>query len=671
MLKFYSIPYLKRNRATTAFLAVSSFLTALLLSFFLTFFHNLWMDRIYQLSGTEKPAVTPLIILYGCLLTIACLGLVLMLHSAFSITMNNRLHQLGILESAGATPRQIRSALVEETLLTAPLPLLAGTAAGVGAGWLLWRFLVSYGTTIRDPDYRIVFSWHPLLLAGCLGASLLTLAVSTWIPARKLSRISPLDAIRWGGEAPVVRMRRFRLLSALAGVSGELAQKSIYARRKAFRTSTLSLFLSFLVFTTFLNLQAMSSFSTQETYFDRYRDIWDFEIAVEPGREKDFGDSSLQALCGEIRRIDGVQSCLAWRKFSASAVVSSDRLSPQVRSVGPENLLVNAALTESGGWRISTPLYILDAVSFDTWCRETGISPRSQAVAVNRIWDRVNSRMSDRTWIPLLDPSAALPLKLSPVPAVSSGSDRTSAPSGVSADLALDISVESFASTAPRWKEEPGHDALALIVSEDRYWTLAPRLESAFSSGPFTCIVKAESEDVTPQVEARLNELLQASFPDSSAWSLDSRLQEERTEPLKRRGFNLVMGILAALFSTVGLANVFSTILGQIPQRRREFARYFSAGLSLRQMKRILCMEALILSLKPLLFSLLLNIPFVVFCMEYTGIPLSKYREEIPLLPLIPFTAFVLFFTGLAYWLGAKRVLKGDLMEALRDETML
>ena len=32
MLKFYSIPYLKRNRATTAFLAVSSFLTALLLS---------------------------------------------------------------------------------------------------------------------------------------------------------------------------------------------------------------------------------------------------------------------------------------------------------------------------------------------------------------------------------------------------------------------------------------------------------------------------------------------------------------------------------------------------------------------------------------------------------------------------------------------------------------
>ena len=63
-------------------------------------------DRLYQLSGTEKPAVTPLILLYSFLLSVACLGLILMLYNAFSITMNNRLHQLGVLQSAGATPRQ-------------------------------------------------------------------------------------------------------------------------------------------------------------------------------------------------------------------------------------------------------------------------------------------------------------------------------------------------------------------------------------------------------------------------------------------------------------------------------------------------------------------------------------------------------------------------------------
>ena len=108
------------------------------------------------------------------------------------------------------------------------------------------------------------------------------MAISTWIPARRLSRIPPLDAIRWGGEPPVFKMRRFRLLSALFGIWGELAQKSIYARRKAFRASTISLFLSFLAFVTFLNLQAMSAFSTQETYFDRYRGIWDFQIDLNP-----------------------------------------------------------------------------------------------------------------------------------------------------------------------------------------------------------------------------------------------------------------------------------------------------------------------------------------------------------------------------------------------------
>ena len=52
MLKSYSIPFWKRHLVTTPFLVVSSFLPALLLSFFLTFSHNLWMARIFHLSGT-------------------------------------------------------------------------------------------------------------------------------------------------------------------------------------------------------------------------------------------------------------------------------------------------------------------------------------------------------------------------------------------------------------------------------------------------------------------------------------------------------------------------------------------------------------------------------------------------------------------------------------------
>ena len=661
MWKFYSLPYLKHNRATAVFIAFSSFLTSLLLSFFLTFFHNLWMDRLYQLSGTEKPAVTPLILLYSFLLSVACLGLILMLYSAFSITMNNRLHQLGVLQSAGATPRQIRSVLISETILLAPLPAVAGIAVGAGAGWLLWRFLIDYGASFRDEDYRIAFSYHPLLFASCLAASLLTMAISTWIPARRLSRIPPLDAIRWGGEPPVFKMRRFRLLSALFGIWGELAQKSIYARRKAFRASTISLFLSFLAFVTFLNLQAMSAFSTQETYFDRYRGIWDFQIDLNPLpsiRAQSPGASAFDLSGEEIRQIDGVESCLVYRRFSASAVVTSGMLSPQVLALGPENLLVSASETGTGSWRVSVPLYVLDSASFAAYCEQEGISPGAEAIAFNRIWDRINSKIANRAYIPFLDPTKAYNLSLSGTSSEASGDS-------------LGIRVDAFARTAPRWKEEPGQDVLTLIVSEDYYRAHASSLETGFPSGPQSYVIKTAQESENPQVEMRLHELLSARLPDSASWTLDSRLEEERSEPLKRRGFNLIMGILTALLSTAGLANIFSTTLGQVPQRRREFARYLSAGLSPKGLKRILFAEALILCLKPLFFSLLLNVPFVIFCMNYVGIPLSKYWEGFPLFPLLPFTAFVLFFTGLAYWLGAKKILEGDPMDALRDETML
>lgn len=75
-------------------------------------------------------------------------------------------------------------------------------------------------------------------------------------------------------------MKSFRLFSKIWGVEGELASKSLYARRKAFRASSLSLTLSFMVFSLFLNFWVLSRVSTKYTYFERYKDTWDLMAAV-------------------------------------------------------------------------------------------------------------------------------------------------------------------------------------------------------------------------------------------------------------------------------------------------------------------------------------------------------------------------------------------------------
>ena len=51
---------------------------------------------------------------------------------------------------------------------------------------------------VRDVEgrRRAVFGYHPLILAVTLLATGLTIGVSVWLPARKLSVLTPLEAIK-------------------------------------------------------------------------------------------------------------------------------------------------------------------------------------------------------------------------------------------------------------------------------------------------------------------------------------------------------------------------------------------------------------------------------------------------------------------------------------------
>lgn len=120
--------------------------------------------------------------------------------------------------------------------------------------------------------------------------------------------------------------------SALFGCCGELARKSIYARRKAFRTTTLSLGLSFLAFISFLNLETISGIFTEDTYFNQYRDKWDFLLSIDASEVPDSG------LTDEITKIEGVKSCLTYRRLKAQAALPEELFSSQLKETGIGNL---------------------------------------------------------------------------------------------------------------------------------------------------------------------------------------------------------------------------------------------------------------------------------------------------------------------------------------------
>ena len=69
-------------------------------------------------------------------------------------------------------------------------------------------------------------------------------------------------------------------------------------------------------------------------------------------------------------------------------------------------------------------------------------------------------------------------------------------------------------------------------------------------------------------------------------------------------GYQLIIGALCALLAMIGIANVFSNTLSFIRQRKREFARYMSIGMTPEGMRKMFRIEALVIAGCPVLITL-------------------------------------------------------------------
>ena len=361
MWKAYSAGYIRNNKTGNRFIMTISFLASMLLSLVSGLFYNLWVDQVNQTivaTGNSEVEMTPAIIAYIVVFSVSSIALIMMLHHAFAATMTTRIHQLGILKSVGATRRQIRKALTNEVFVLSLPAIVIGNIVGIGLAWMFMAFIITSTADLRD--YTLTFVYSPIVFLGSFLFSVLTALISAWIPAKKLSRITPLDAIRYGNEPVIKRVKKYRIHSAIFGIYGELARKSLYSRRKAMRIGTMSILLAVLSCVSLLNMFGVSNLSTEKTYFDRYEDNWDFLVASEESTYS-------KELLNNIRNIDGVLSCIVHKKVTGNTQILGEYLSGDVQELGLENLNNSFIADDSGAYNVNVPIYILDDNSFERY----------------------------------------------------------------------------------------------------------------------------------------------------------------------------------------------------------------------------------------------------------------------------------------------------------------
>lgn len=614
-------------------------------------YHTSLLNHNFIFSPEEGSHPPIILFIYLFTMLLACLSLILIIHNAFGISMNARIHQLGLLQSIGAGPRQLRRVLMGEALLLCLLPVLAGTASGIGLCHLFMLYVKAIVGPVRKAE--LVSEYHPLLLLAALAVSLLTVWFSARIPAARLSRQNPLEAIRYGIEPPVKKIKSFQLLSKALGIEGELAAKSLYHRRKAFRTSAFSLTVSFFVFSAFLNMETLSDISTKLTFFQQYQDRWDLMLVFQKDSEPPAD------LLRDIRALPKVEDCTGYQILTMSADIPAGLLSDQLLSLGGLEGLKDAPVHYRGDqYLIEVPILILDEESFSSYYSQLSVpedansSLQNRAVLVNTIWDNTNSNRRYRKMIPFLRIREGQMLELS-----APSSEDIEAGSGSS------VAITTVTDTAPRIREEfPDFSLLLVLPAGSCYIPSLPT-----EAGEHKYSVKARSETDCGVIQSQILILL----TDRYEYTLENRLTSQENNRTFRRTYKLIIGSIAGLLVCIGIANVFSNALGHIHQRKKEFARYISIGLTPGGMKKVLFYEALLLGLKPILVSLILNIPLLIFGFNTSLIHPKEYLAQMPLLPISAFALVILTSVGLAYYLGARRIYRLKLVEILKDNTML
>ena len=138
------------------------------------------VDRVQESWGSQRLLSFLFSIFAGLALLLATIGL----YGLLAYTTLKRVREIGIRLALGARPAQIRVLVLSHGLQL----LLIGSVFGLVAAFALSRALQSVLFEVKGIDPRIYLSVGALLFAATFLAS--------WIPARRASRVDPIQALR-------------------------------------------------------------------------------------------------------------------------------------------------------------------------------------------------------------------------------------------------------------------------------------------------------------------------------------------------------------------------------------------------------------------------------------------------------------------------------------------
>lgn len=595
---------------------------------------------------------------------------VLVIHNAFVMSVNEKLVQLCTFAGVGATPKQIKKTVQSEALLLSALPLAPGLLAGWFLNLKLFQLINASNDLGRDaPDIVVTYGLPAILPAILL--SLLTAWLSARIPAKKAAKMLPIEALKQ--EGTFGKRSKFHF----PGITGELAANAVSARRRSYRMATISLCMSFLLLTVFQYAITVNDANDAVFRTDPSKSGHIF-LSISDGREPD-----MEAI-RQLKKVNGVTKSMIHDSMPCATWIDQADISEDINTNlgGIDQIIAKkkySPIQRDGKYRIQSVIYGLEADSFRDYCEHIGVAPQpyfddpSRAILYNYTKDPENSTRKHVLYRELLDIHEGQKLTFT-----EKNTDE------IEGDLEFTITVGNLAKELPMETMGLSNFTLAVIMPMEHVLQLGEsccerrRNSTQVINGVFWTERKDSASPTAasmPDTSAirrttRQMEEVISSFYGSGDYHLTNLAEREELNQNTQNVLNLVVTFLTAFLAVIGLSNVWASISGNLRQRRQEFAMLKSVGLSPRQLWKLLLLEGLTLGLKPLLYSLPVQVIVLAALLTVTEISLPEYLPFAPYGVLTGYTVLILLAIVGAYAVGGIRLGRENIITMITDDTL-
>jgi putative ABC transport system permease protein len=607
--------------------------------------YNSDLLRYYGVTKNDDLRIT-LFSLAGIIMGVIIIGSVALIYNAFGISVSERARHLGMLSSVGATKKQKRNSVFFEGAVIGAISIPIGILAGLAGIGITFTFINKFlqGALNVSENLELVVTPSSLLVA--CGVSILTIFISTYVPAIKASKISAIDAIRQTHDIKLSgkNVKTSKLVRKIFGMEAEIGLKNVKRNKKRYLATVFSLVISIVLFLT------VSFFTDNlKKSLEMSQDDLQYDIRINSG-------SLSREELESYTKLDHVTNSSIIEAAQFEALISMDEIPAQLK----EDIETNGYALEDGKLAYYIELHALDQESFNAYAKQVGVDGDDfthQDIPTDIPTGIVIDQITYENYATgKFIESKSIETKVgNKIDLLTSGAGdmENEQPEP---ELVSSVQIGALTDIVPMGIYPGSLGSLNIIVPESTFDQLGVSQKEVFT---FVYLNSTDPMATQTAIEDRKE-------TDISIYNVYQQRQQEEQMILLMSVFTY--GFIT-LISLISVANIFNTISTSISLRKREFAMLRSVGMTPKGFNKMINYESIFYGVKALAYGLPISV-LVMIAIHVSVGNTFEYGFQLPWMSIFFVIVMIFLIVGLAMLYSISKIKKENIIDSLKQENI-